>query len=163
MRKEKKPYSTIKKIMAVIAMVTVTFTSQSYAQMPYKKYCNARFDFCVSYPVTFGMGPSPENNDGREFYDRDGFSMTASGMYNVLENSLKEEMKSQESDFDKVTYRRMKHNWFVLSGYSGKNILYIKTYIKDDTLYHLYIRYPISLKKEYDKTVAKITKSFKPR
>jgi len=53
--------------------------------------------------------------------------MIASGMYNVLENSLKEEMKSQEEDFDTVTYRKVKNNWYVLSGYKDDNILYIKT------------------------------------
>ncbi|MEA2048472.1 MAG: hypothetical protein U9O64_08525 [Campylobacterota bacterium] len=130
--------------------------------MAYKKYCNARFSFCVSYPVTFGMGPSPDNNDGREFYDRDGFSMSASGMNNVLENSLRDEIKSQKKMFDTVTYRKIKNNWFVLSGYSGKNILYIKTYMVYDTIYHLYIRYPASLKNKYNKIVSTIAKSFKP-
>jgi hypothetical protein len=131
--------------------------------MSYKKYCNSRFNFCVIYPVTFGMGAAPDNNDGREFYDRDGFSMTASGMYNVLENSLYEEMKSQEEAFDIITYHRIKNNWFVLSGYSSKNILYIKTYIKNDTIYHLYIKYPERLKKSYNKIVSKIAKSFNPK
>ncbi len=161
--KEKKRNKLIQKLISVIAVFIFGFMSQAVAQMPYKKYCNARFEFCVLYPVTFGMGPAPDNNDGREFYDRDGFSMTASGIYNVLENSLKDEMKSQEEGFDTITYRRMKGNWFVLSGYSGQNILYIKTYMRHDTFYHLYIRYPVSLKKEYDPIVSKIAKSFKPR
>jgi len=149
------------KIILFIIMSIFTFTTNIHAEIPYKKYCNARFKFCVNYPVTFGMGPAPVNNDGREFYDADGFFMIASGMYNVLENSLKDEMKSQEEDFDTVTYRRMKNNWFVLSGYSGENILYIKTYIVEDTIYHLYIRYPTYLKKEYDEIVSDIAKSFR--
>jgi len=156
MRKRRKP-------IKIIAIFIFSFMIQAVAQMPYKKYCNARFNFCVQYPVTFGMGPAPYNNDGRDFYDRDGFFMTASGMYNVLGNSLKEEMRSQEEDFDTITYRRIKNNWFVLSGYSGKNILYLKTYLIRDTLYHLYIRYPKSLKREYDSIVSKISKSFRPR
>jgi hypothetical protein len=88
--------------------------------------------------------------------------MTASGMYNVLENSLKDEMKSQEEDFDTITYRKVKNNWYVLSGYKKNNIIYIKTYIIKDTIYHLHIQYPIRLKKDYDKIVSKIAKSFKP-
>jgi len=160
---KKKKNGLVQKFIAIVAIFIVGFISQAVAEIPYKKYCNARFEFCVLYPVTFGMGPAPDNNDGREFYDRDGFSMTASGMYNVLENSLKDEMKSQEEDFDTVTYRRMKDNWFVLSGYSGKNILYIKTFLAHDTLYHLYIRYPENLKKEYNTIVSKIARSFKPR
>jgi hypothetical protein len=131
-----------------------------HAEIPYNTYCNARFDFCIDYPASFGMEPAPDNDDGRKYYDRNGFSMTVSGMYNVLENSLKDEMKSQEEDFDTVTYRRMKNNWFVLSGYRNGDILYIKTYITNDTIYHLYIRYPQSLKKEYDTIISKIVHSF---
>ena len=151
------------RFLGMIFIFIFAFMSQAYAQMDYKKYCNARFNFCVLYPITFGMGPAPDNNDGREFYDRNGFSMTASGMYNVLENSLRDEMKSQEEAFDTITYQRIKNNWFVLSGYSDKNILYIKTYIVHDTIYHLYIKYPENRKKEYDTIISKIAKSFKPR
>jgi len=71
-------------------------------------------------------------------------------------------MKSQESAFDTVTYRAVKKNWFVLSGYTGKDILYIKTYIVNDTIYHLYLRYPRILKKEYNTMVSSIAGSFRP-
>ena len=162
MMQQKKKNGLSQKFIGIIAIFIVSFMSQAYAEVPYEKYCNSRFKFCVLYPVTFGMGPAPDNNDGREFYDREGFSMTASGMYNVLENSLKEEMKSQEEDFDTVTYRKVKDHWYVLSGYKDDNILYIKTYMGKETIYHLYIRYPARLKKEYDKIVSKIAKSFKP-
>ena len=161
MKREKQSRS-IQKFIGIIAILLVGFMSQVNAQQAYTKYCNSRFGFCVSYPVNFGMSPSPDNNDGREFYDREGFSMTASGMYNVLENSLKDEMKSQEEDFDTVTYRKVKDNWYVLSGYKDENILYIKTYMGKETIYHLYIRYPARLKKEYDKIVSKASRSFKP-
>ena len=160
--KQKKQNRQIQKFIGMIAIFIFAFMSQAYAQMDYKKYCNARFNFCVLYPVTFGMGPAPDNNDGRNFYDREGFSMTASGMYNVLENSLKDEMKSQEEDFDTVTYHKVKDNWYVLSGYKDNNILYIKTYMGKETIYHLYIRYPAKLKKDYNKIVSKASRSFKP-
>lgn len=137
------------------------FSSQLYAQS-YKSYCNSRFGFCVNYPATFGMGPAPTNNDGREFSDRDGFFMIASGNYNVLENSLTDEMRSQEKDFDTITYKKRKRNWYVLSGYKNNNIVYIKTYMGRETIYHLYIRYPIKRKREYDQIVSRISHSFKP-
>jgi hypothetical protein len=108
MMKREKKYRPIQRFIAILTILVIGFSFRAYAQMPYNKYCNARFNFCVKYPVTFGMGPSPVNNDGREFYDRDGFFMTASGMYNVLENSLKDEMRSQEKDFDTITHRRQK-------------------------------------------------------
>ena len=153
---------SLQKFIRILAILLVGFISQINAQQAYTKYCNSRFGFCVSYPVNFGMSPAPDNNDGREFYNREGFSMTASGMYNVLENSLKAEMKSQEEDFDTVTYRKVKNNWYVLSGYKDDNILYLKTYMGKETIYHLYIRYPARLKKEYDKVVSRVSRSFKP-
>ncbi len=138
------------KTMHILIMLLLLSTSHLYAQPRYKSYCNARFDFCVDHPATFGMGPAPTNNDGREFSDRDGFFMIASGMHNALENSLIDEMKSQEEDFDKITYRVKKKNWFVLSGYKDNDILYLKTYIGKEFIYHLYIRYPTELKTEYN-------------
>jgi hypothetical protein len=151
----------IKNLITII-LISLFAISHANAQQAYTKYCNSRFNFCTLYPVNFGMGPAPDNNDGREFYDREGFSMTASGMYNVLENSLKDEMKSQEEDFDTITYHKVKNNWYVLSGYKKNNILYIKTYMGKETIYHLYIRYPAELKKNYDKIVSEIVHSFKP-
>lgn len=160
--KRKNQNRSIQKFIGIIAIFLVAFISQVNAQQAYTKYCNSRFGFCVSYPVNFGMGPAPDNNDGRKFYDREGFSMTASAMYNVLENSLKDEMKSQEEGFDTVTYRKVKNNWYVLSGYKDDSILYIKTYMGKETIYHLYIRYPTKIKKEYDKIVSKTSRSFTP-
>ncbi len=136
------------------------FTTASAQE--FNKYCNKRFGFCVAYPVALNVSPASDNNDGRKFYDHTGFVMTASGMYNVLENSLRAEMKSQEKDFDTVSYRKIKNNWYVLSGYKGNDILYIKTYMDKGTIYHLYMRYPVKLKKKYDKTVSRVSRSFKP-
>ena len=153
---------TRQKVLYILAILLLLFTSQAYAQLPYKSYCNTRFGFCVDYPATFGMGPAPTNNDGREFSDQDGFFMIASGMHNALDNSLIEEMKSQEEDFDKITYRVKKKNWFVLSGYKDNDILYLKTYIGKEYIYHLYIRYPTELKTEYNTLLSTISRSFKP-
>jgi hypothetical protein len=36
-----------------------------------KKYCNARFDFCVEYPASFVSMPPPANNDGLTFLSTD--------------------------------------------------------------------------------------------
>ena len=138
------------------------FGSSVYASTNYDSYCNARFGFSTLYPTAFGMAPSSDNNDGRKFYDRDGFSMTVSASYNALDYSLRDEMRSMQQDFDKVTYRRLKGNWFVLSGYSGSDILYIKTYLANGTLYHLYMKYPYSMKRVYDSIVSNVSKSFVP-
>ena len=87
------------------------------AQQAYTKYCNARYGFCVEYPVNYGTEPASYNNDGRVFYDNEGYSMRAYGSYNALENSLEAEMREGEKEFDVITYRVSKNNWYVLSGY----------------------------------------------
>ena len=158
-----KRYPVIKIIF--LLSISLGLTSQLDAQLPYTKYCNARYSFCVKYPVTFGMEPAPFNNDGRVFYDRDGFYMHVYGSQNALLHSLYDEMRSDERDFDQITYRVKRRNWYILSGYQGSNILYKKTYISRDgsIFYHLDIRYPIELKQEYDQIVTKASRSFKIR
>jgi len=160
MREKKKNY-VLHKTVFIITIFMLGYITTVCAQ-EFNRYCNTRFGFCVIYPIALKVSPAPDNDDGRKFYDHNGFSMTASGMYNVLENSLKSEMKSQEEDFDTVTYRKIKNNWYVLSGYKGNDILYIKTYMGKEIIYHLYMRYPVKLKKKYDKTVSKVSGSFKP-
>ncbi len=162
--KEKKQNYLVKKVIYIMAVLLAGFVSQANAQQGYTKYCNARYGFCVEYPVTFGMEPAPTNNDGRVFYDRDGFSMRVYGSYNALEHSFHDEMKEEAQAFDIITYKAAKNNWYVLSGYKDNTIIYIKTYMSRDReiFYHLRISYPAKYKTEYNKIVAKVSKSFKP-
>jgi hypothetical protein len=88
--------------------------------------------------------------------------MTASGINNVLEDTLQTEMRSQSEGFDKITYRAKGENWFVLSGSKGAHILYLKTFIGTGSINHLSLEYPARLKAKYDEIVAKVARSFKP-
>ena len=128
----------------------------------YVKYCNGRFGFCICHPSHFGIEPAPVNDDGRRFYDGNGLNMTASGINNVLDDTLQSEMRSASEDFDKITYRAKGDNWFVLSGHKGANILYLKTYVGKGSANHLRVEYPADQKAEYDGIVARISRCFKP-
>ena len=65
----------LRKPLAVLALaLAIPVFASGYAN-----YCNSRYGFCVDYPANFGMEPAPVNNDGRVFYDGEGFRMTASG------------------------------------------------------------------------------------
>ena len=163
MKKSKQNHS-IKRIISVIAILILGFVPQANAQQAYTKYCNERYGFCVKYPVNFGMEPAPYNNDGRAFYDNEGYFMRAYGSHNALEHSINAEMKYEEKGFDIVTYQTAKNNWYVLSGYKDDNIIYIKTYMSPDKsiFYHLRISYPAKFKTEYNEIVSKASKSFKP-
>jgi hypothetical protein len=129
----------------------------------YKKYCNARFGFCVEYPANFGMEPAPTNGDGREFTDGEGFRLSISGINNIMHENLKSEMLSQEQNFDTISYRTSGNNWYVLSGLKGNEIIYLKTFVGKGSINHLYVSYPSRLKAEYENQVAQISRSFVPR
>jgi hypothetical protein len=128
----------------------------------YKKYCNERFGFCVEHPANFGMEPAPTNNDGRAFYDGEGFRLSVSGINNIMDETLKSEMLSQEQNFDTISYRTSGSNWYVLSGLKGKEIVYLKTFVGKGSINHLYIRYPSGMKAEYESVVTRISRSFLP-
>ncbi len=128
----------------------------------YTRYCNSRYGFCVDYPPYFGMEPSPINNDGRNFMDSEGFTMSATGINNVLDGTVATEMQSREEDFDTVTYRKHKDNWYVLSGYKDDLILYVKSWVGSGSINTVYMQYPKTMQAEYDETVNHIVKSFVP-
>ncbi|MEB4589766.1 hypothetical protein VSS37_02115 [Candidatus Thiothrix sp. Deng01] len=128
----------------------------------YTSYCNDRYGFCVDYPSGFGMGPASTNDDGRKFYDEEGFQMTASGINNVLDSTVASEMKGQEKDFDTVTYRKRKDDWYALSGYKDGNILYVKSWVGSGSINTLHLRYPTAKKSDYDAAVNHIVQSFRP-
>ncbi len=126
------------------------------------RYCNARFGFCVSYPVDFKKEIEPANGDGQAFYDARGFSMIVSGMNNVLEYDLNSLEKSQHTAFDKITYQVRGKNWIVLSGYKKDTILYEKFYLNPQTINYLHLQYPKAMNTTYQTTVTQIVKSFSP-
>ncbi len=128
----------------------------------FSEYCNSRFGFCVDYPRELGMEPPPVNNDGRVFYNNEGFSLRVYGQYNALDERLEEHLQSLKGELDSVTYERLKGDWFVLSGYKGKDIHYIKVIYRDGTFYTLWIRYPSGDNIYYAKDIARISKSFHP-
>lgn len=128
----------------------------------YTLYCNGRFGFCFSYPKDMKSDPPPDNGDGICVRDGHGLVITCSGIGNVLFDSVQSEMESTSKRFDKITYKAKGNNWFVLSGYNGKNILYIKTFIGKEQINDLYLEYPKELKDKYDKIVSKVIRSFKP-
>jgi hypothetical protein len=59
-----------------------------------------------------------------------------------------------------VSYKTIKSNWFVVSGYNGGKIFYQKTMLKNDVLKTFSIEYDESQKSTYDTVTARIARSF---
>jgi len=127
----------------------------------YEPYCNARFNFCVDVDSNWGKEPAPTNNDGRSFFDHNGLKVSAYGSYNALMQTLRQNMQEHLSSLDEVTYQVIRANWFVVSGYKGSEIYYIKVFYENETFYTLYIHYPIQYKDEYNRVVSRLSKTFR--
>ncbi len=126
------------------------------------RYCNERFGFCLNYPAHFKTAPASANGDGEAFYDDQGFSLIVSAINNVMDYDLNRLLHAQRQDFDSITYQAQGKNWFVLSGYKGQTILYMKFYLNLQTIQHLHLQYPKARAKHYRNTVTNIVKSFTP-
>ncbi|MDM1551636.1 hypothetical protein [Empedobacter falsenii] len=135
-----------------------------------KKYCNQRFNFCTEYPSNFsGLGES-QNGDGQNFISKD--KLTKITIFGNLEiediNDLKSTYKSYLTSKN-VTYKLIKDNYFVISGFESKNkIFYIKVIKKKvdyygsltDVLQTVYISYPKTQNDIYSAYCKNIAKNF---
>src|SRR5882672_10148300 len=108
--------SSMRKIFPslVLRLVVLTFLLDEalLCAQEYLRYCNERYGFCVNYPSHLTMDPPPTNGDGRRWHDRNGLVITASGINNILDETLQSALYSQSKEFDKITYRRKGKNWF---------------------------------------------------
>ena len=156
----------MKRLLAGAAMVAAAIfwaaMAGSAGAETYKKYCNARFGFCVEDPARLTMAPPPVNDDGRIFSDGHGLRLTASGINNVMDATLQSERLSQERQFDRISYQSGGSNWYVLSGYKDDTIIYLKTFVGSGSINHLDISYPARIKVEYEDMVTRVSCSFVP-
>jgi hypothetical protein len=152
----------MKKIFILFFLTVFLTISQSVKAETYEKYCNSRYGFCVDYPTTLSLEPPPANGDGRIFFDSHGFKMTASGINNLTNDTITSEMESASENIDQITYKAQGKNWFVISGYQGSKIIYIKTYVGTGSINHLWIEYPKTKNQYYSELVTRISNSFNP-
>jgi len=135
----------------------------------YKSYYNPRFEFSVAYPSNILIpGPPAWNGAGRIFRSTEGATeMRVFGGYNALFQTLSGVYKRECAVRGrKITYKAFNGNWFVISGYEGQNVFYLKQILKNDELKNeifltLTIEYPKSKKNILDPVTAIIAKSFK--
>lgn len=134
----------------------------------WKHYYNQRYEFCVDYPsdLLTEQGES-QNRDGNTFANANGSSeMSASGMNNALEQTIAESYKvaiaggRYYDDERIITYKQQKGNWFVVSGNYNESIFYVRTVLKNDVFYTLYLEYHPSEKKRFEEIIARVGKSF---
>jgi hypothetical protein len=154
--------------IALILLVLSCFTNvlaQKTKPFTYDKYCNARFEYCISYPQGL-LNPQPEadNGDGRKFLSNDEqVVMLVYGQNNALDETLAGKFADETAAGAgrTVTYKLKKKNWFVVSGIENGMVFYHKTIFRNDQFLTFSIEYPKTRKKQFDPITAKISASFK--
>ena len=134
----------------------------------YNIYFNERFNFEVQIPAEYQSDPPPTNGDGLKYHSADNnIQLTAYGEHNVLYHSLEEEMNSTISFYSdyNISYKRIKENYFAISGTCKNKILYLKGLYnaQDDTYATVVIEYPQSIRSEMDDIVTTVSKSLRFR
>ncbi len=148
--------------LLLISTLTVSVVAQPGEVIAAYNYCNERFNFCVDVPLTWEQQELTLSGDGATFSDVMGMEMTVSGNNNPLLLDVAGAIEQANQEFSKVTYRKKGKDWFVLSGYAGNSILYIKEYVGDTQMNTLRLEYPTAKKQYYDADVNHVVKSFNP-
>ena len=77
-----------------------------------------------------------------------------------VKTSYEKSLKQMSEEGRVVTYKVMKKGWFVISGSHTDNIFYSKTIHRGDTFVTFMIEYPAAERATYDKSTARIARSF---
>lgn len=154
--------------LPALALVCVSLVGTALADQitplagGWSHYVNDRYGTTVDYPAGFKAQEAPTNGDGRRFasadatieiyswHDADGESAA----------SLRKRLNGSEGYTD-VTYSPAGKDWFVLSGYRGKNIFYEKYFFRSGVVSGFGMEFPRSRKPHYAPMVERMENSFR--
>jgi hypothetical protein len=134
----------------------------------YETYHNDRFDYSIDYPkdILFPQGES-DNGDGQKFLSKDAnTSLLVYATHNALDQSLEDAYREQsrggtaENPKKVVTYKVLKDNWFIVSGYNAGRVFYQKTIVNGDIFKTFVLEYDEEKKQLYDPITKRLASSF---
>lgn len=134
-------------------------------------YHNDRFGFDVSVPAFLIKDEPPVNGDGQRFFTKDRkFQMSASGILNVLDRTLGEELSERlKNEKGKLLGTKSGKDWFAYSYRQGNQIRWQKMYLVnlksgDGTIQcfqGLYFEYDVSISGQAQGFVTRVIDTFK--
>jgi hypothetical protein len=166
----------MKTIISLAATITVFLLSAhhvdseaktlSNTRITYLTYNNERYDYSIDYPlgVLYPQGEAL-NGDGQRFLSKDkrGKAFVAAwgnALFHTMKQEMNEDIDPKSNPKRIVTYRILKKNWFVLSGYEDGKIFYEKMLLKHGFFYDYGIDYPKDQKRLWDPVVRRMARSF---
>ena len=159
-----------KKLVLLVALCCCISSgfSQPFVKKEIGIYCNTRFDYSINFPKDI-LYPQNEaaNGDGLRMMSKDARAiLSVYGMSNVMEEKLLDKFQEESAGgtvrnpTKVVSYKIMKNDWFVVSGYESGNIFYSKTFLIDEQFKSFHFTYPESQRKVYDPVTKLLAKTF---
>ena len=130
------------------------------------QYTNARFNFSfVYFSHLLVKKVLSDNGDGITLYNNDkSLELRAYGSWygDNIKQIYHEELQWAKEAGEKITYKVLRKQWFVLSGVDrgGDRIFYQKTFFSNDKSASFRIEYPTKDKEKYNALVRLLNKSF---
>jgi hypothetical protein len=153
----------------VIFSILLVFAQNVIGETVYKTYSNKRFEYSINYPkdILYPQGEA-DNGDGQKFLSKEAdATLLVYGSHNINDQTIEERYREDsrggtaDNPTKVVSYRLLKENWFVVSGYLSGNIFYQKTILNNNQFKTFYFEYPETKKKFYDPIVKRLSSSFK--
>jgi hypothetical protein len=126
-------------------------------------YYNSKYDYSISYPDFLKGEGEADAGDGQKISSSDkSIKLIVWAMYDVLNEGLDGAMKYAKEKRT-ITYKVVKDDFFVLSGFEGNNIFYRKTILSKDkgTVLTFEFIYPKTKAETCNKYCSKIAQSLK--
>jgi len=154
-----------KRVLGLALLVAVTLLSARAQATPgqTRSYSNSKYGFAITYPADrFIPQGESDAGDGQVFRARGGQGeMRVYAGFNVLNEALPAVFETclREPGFQ-PTYKVLRKDWFVVSGFAGKNIFYRKTIQSGDTFFTISFTYPPGEKALFDPLIPRLLADF---
>lgn len=133
------------------------------------RYTNARYGFSIDLPRNvFEDANRSDNGDGLSISGANGrATLLVYGFNNVLDESPRDLVDQRDNDLQEVevTYRRVKNNWGVVSGFADvgddRVVFYTRFQANRDFTRYSAFRfiYPVAMRGLFDPLVGRLSKS----
>lgn len=142
----------------VVEAVAPLFPGDPAAAAP-RRYHNARFDFALVYPAGL-LHPQPPSADGGSFAAPDSaFVLRTWGRHDPTGAGL--DGLRREAALDTVTFQTAPRNGFVVSGFRGGRIVYLRALRRPNgDVLALEMEYAPAHRATYDRVVERVARSF---
>jgi hypothetical protein len=151
--------------LALLGLIAATTPAPADGRR-WSTYVNDRFGYSICYPADL-MRPQREadNSDGRKFVADDGAELIVYGGYNALADPVRDALRETSERLagagGRVTYRLLKTDRFVVSGFGASGGVFYASLVERDGRFRTFeLTYATAHASIYDKVAARVNACF---